>query len=66
MLAMLYSIAAYLGFVGSFLYAVARLAVQCRIANNSSLTYLVPLQLKLRFYQDNHFGIAGEQAGQRR
>ena len=37
--------------------------VQSRIANNASLAHLVPLQLELRFYQDNHFGVLGEQAG---
>ena len=40
--------------------------VQCRIANNSSLADLVPIQFELRLYQNNHFGVFGQQAGQRR
>ncbi len=48
------------------LHALTSLLVQRGIANNSSFTHLVPIQLELRLYQNNHFGVGGEQAGQRR
>ena len=48
------------------LYALARLVVQCRIAHNSSLAHLVPFHFELRLYQNNHFGVRGQQAGERR